>query len=201
MKTGADISHQQAQLRRRRYYASGEDFIFHKATERADFMSTPTFKGRWQACAGKPRGAYHFARRTGGDADADAEADHFIRVVKAAGWRAADTWALDLESNDAGLSAGALLAWADRWCARVRAALPQPGPVLQLHPVRDQRRWGTRAASPAAASAGSPATPPPLAPYGPAIRAAEGLARPAARVAVQQRHRRVRQDGGLGRQV
>lgn len=126
MKTGADISHHQDSFDAGRYYGSGEDFIFHKATERADFTSS-AFASRWRDCAGKPRGAYHFARPTGGDADADAEAAHFVKVVRAAGWRPGDTWALDLEDNDGGLSPRQLLDWSDRWCARVRAALPSRG--------------------------------------------------------------------------
>lgn len=135
-RTGADISHWQSGFDASRYYASGEDFIILKATERADYVD-PTFKSRWAACGAKPKGAYHFARPTT-LADADAEADHFIRTVKAAGWTDQSTWALDMENNDARLNAVALLSWADRWCARVRAALPNRGLFYSYLPfVRD----------------------------------------------------------------
>ena len=124
MKTGGDISHWQGSFNAATYYASGEDFLILKATERSDYVD-PTFKGRWAACGNRPKGAYHFCRPTG--ADADSEADHFIRTVKAAGWTDRSTWALDMEDNDGGLSAAALVAWADRWCNRVRNALDGRG--------------------------------------------------------------------------
>ncbi|HEV8653285.1 MAG TPA: GH25 family lysozyme [Actinomycetes bacterium] len=119
-KTGADISHHQPAFDAARY-AAAEDFVIFKATE-DDGFTDPTFTGRWQAAgrARLPRGAYHFARP--GRATVDAQADHFLRVVRAAGFGPGDAWALDLE--DAGnLGPATLMTWAERWIGRVRAAL------------------------------------------------------------------------------
>ena len=117
-RTGADLSHHQAAFDAARYFAA-EDFLVHKATEDGGYTD-PTFTGRWRAAAGHPRAAYHFARP--GSATVDAQADHFLRVVRAAGWQPGDAWALDLE-DAGGLGPAQLVAWADRWCGRVRAAL------------------------------------------------------------------------------
>lgn len=125
MKTGADISHHQATFDADRYYTSGEDFLIHKATEATDFVDD-RFAARWRACGSRPRVAYHFAR-PGVRGPVDQQADDFIAVVQVAGWRAGDAWALDLETNDGNLGPTQLVAWADRWCARVRAALPNRG--------------------------------------------------------------------------
>jgi hypothetical protein len=119
MKTGCDLSHHQASFDAGRYFASGESFVILKATEGGSFTD-PAFTGRWRAAAGHPRAAYHFARP--GSGPVDAQADHFVAVVRVAGWRAGDAWALDLEDSG-GLGPATLLTWADRWCARVRAAL------------------------------------------------------------------------------
>lgn len=124
MKTGADISHWQASFNAARYKAAGEDFIILKATEGPNFIDT-TFRTRWNdAEANKlPRIAYHFARPDGGYRD---QADHFIEVVKSAGFTKGCSWALDME--DAGSRSGSqLVAWADAWCQRVRGALPNKG--------------------------------------------------------------------------
>jgi len=121
-KTGADLSHHQATFDAARYFA-GEAFIFLKATEGGSFVD-PAFRGRWQQVGARPRGAYHFARP--GGATVDAQADHFIAVARAAGWRAGDVWVLDLE-DAGGVGPMGLSLWADRWCSRVRAALGGPG--------------------------------------------------------------------------
>jgi GH25 family lysozyme M1 (1,4-beta-N-acetylmuramidase) len=124
-KTGADISHWQASLDPVRYKASGEDFLILKATEHTRYLD-PTFRDRWAAArsADLPRGAYHFARP--GTGTVDAQADHFIRTLRAAGVSADDTWALDME-DDGGKGAATLVAWAERFCDRVAAALGSPG--------------------------------------------------------------------------
>jgi lysozyme len=121
MRTGVDISHWQATFDAARYKASGEDFVILKATEHEAYLD-PTFKGRWAAAGsvGLPRGAYHFARP--GRSTVDRQADHFIAALRAAGWRARDTWALDLE-DAGGVGPTSLAAWAERFCTRVRAAL------------------------------------------------------------------------------
>ena len=124
-RTGADISHWQGNYNPASYKASGEDFIFLKATEHTSYVDS-TFKARWAAskAAGLPRGAYHFARP--GRSGAAAQADHFIRTLKAAGWGTRDAWTLDME-DAGGVGASGLVAWSEVFCDRVTAALGGPG--------------------------------------------------------------------------
>ena len=139
-KTGVDISHHQATFDPASYFAAGESFVFLKASEGASFTD-PAFRARWQACAGHPRGAYHFALP--GGAAADAQADHFVAVVRAAGWTAQDAWVLDLE-DAGGVGPQGLVAWADRWCSRVRGALTGRG-LFYTNPATwrsEERRVG-----------------------------------------------------------
>jgi lysozyme len=121
VKTGADISHWQGSYSPASYKAAGEDFIILKATESTTYVD-PTFKGRWAASrsAGVPRAAYHFARP--GTATVDAQADHFIRTLRAAGWVSGDGWVLDME-DAGGVGPAGLTVWAERFCTRVRSAL------------------------------------------------------------------------------
>jgi GH25 family lysozyme M1 (1,4-beta-N-acetylmuramidase) len=125
-RTGVDISHWQSTFVPSTYKAAGEDFVILKCTDGTNYVD-PTFKARWAAskAAGVPRGAYHFARpsRSG----ADAQADYFVKTLRAAGFGDRDTWALDLEDEKSGLGAATLTAWADRFCDRVKAALGGPG--------------------------------------------------------------------------
>ena len=123
MKTGADISHHQKTFDAKRYKDSGEDFIILKATdaENGVLFTDPTFVARWHD-AGRhklPRAAYHFARPSH---SMSTQADHFIKVVQAAGFHAGDAWALDLEHTEDQRPAQ-LVDWSDRWIARVNAEL------------------------------------------------------------------------------
>jgi hypothetical protein len=123
MKTGADISHHQDSFDAKRYRDSGEDFIILKATDAEDghLFTDPTFVARWQA-AGRhniPRAAYHFARPSH---SVNVQADHFVKVVRAAGFHAGDAWALDMERTES-QRPSQLVDWCDKWIARVRAAL------------------------------------------------------------------------------
>jgi lysozyme len=123
MKTGADISHHQQTFDAKHYKNSGEDFVVLKATDAEDgsLFTDHTFAARWHD-AGRhklPRGAYHFARPSH---PVRAQADHFLAVVQAAGFRAGDTWALDLEHAE-GQGPARLVDWADKWIAQVRAEL------------------------------------------------------------------------------
>jgi len=133
MRTGADISHWQGSFNAAQYKASGEDFIILKATENNTFTDG-TFIARWRAArdASLPRSAYHFARP--GRASVDVQADYFINAMRNVDWQAGDSWALDLETNDGGLGPTQLVAWADRWCERVRAALPNRGKFYSYIP-------------------------------------------------------------------
>lgn len=124
-RTGADISHHQANFNPATYKAAGEDFIIVKATEGITFID-PDYKARWAAsrAADLPRACYHFARPS--RSSADAQADYFIKAVQAAGWGADDAWALDYECDQTTLRGTALRAWADRWCGLVTAELGGP---------------------------------------------------------------------------
>jgi hypothetical protein len=119
MKTGADISHHQQTFNAKRYKDSGEDFIVLKATEGKTFIDD-TFRARWLDAGARklPRAAYHFAhpgRRM------VPQADHFIKVVTAAGFRDGDAWALDMEVSE-GQRPAQIVDWSDQWVERVRAA-------------------------------------------------------------------------------
>ena len=120
MKTGADISHHQASFDAKRYKDSGEHFIILKATDGRTFTDG-TFRDRWADAGrqGLPRAAYHFAHP---GSPVDDQADHFIRVVQDAGFRAGDAWALDMEVTE-GQGPAQLVDWSDKWVARVRAEL------------------------------------------------------------------------------
>jgi GH25 family lysozyme M1 (1,4-beta-N-acetylmuramidase) len=126
MKTGADISHHQANFSPTEYKKAGEDFVILKATEHTSFID-PTFKARWAACktANLPRACYHFARTM--RSSADTQADFFIKTVRAAGWNVHDVWALDFEDDENKLGVTACTAWAERFCNRVTEALGGPG--------------------------------------------------------------------------
>jgi hypothetical protein len=120
MKTGADISHHQQTFDAKKYKDSGEDFIILKATEGKTHVDD-TFRARWRDAGDQhlPRAAYHFAHPSN---PVNGQADHFIQVVQAAGFRAGDAWALDLEVEE-GQSAAQLVDWADKWVKRVRDGL------------------------------------------------------------------------------
>jgi Glycosyl hydrolases family 25 len=120
MKTGADISHHQQNFDARGYKDSGEDFVILKATEGRTHVDD-RFRARWDDAGQQhlPRAAYHFAHPSDSVND---QADHFIQVVQAAGVRAGDAWALDLEVDE-GQSAAQLVDWADKWVKRVQDAL------------------------------------------------------------------------------
>jgi lysozyme len=142
MKTGADISHYQASFHVAAYEAAGEDFIALKATE-GHTITDPVFTDRWRAAAGAglPRVAYHFGYPGG---SSTTQADHFVAAVRRAGWRRGCAWALDVEVTD-GTSGSHVLAWADAWCRRVRAALGGAGlfysfPYFVIHTLGNPGR-------------------------------------------------------------
>jgi GH25 family lysozyme M1 (1,4-beta-N-acetylmuramidase) len=123
LKTGADLSHHQERFDAARYKDSGEDFVILKASDwpRGRPFTDPTFRTRWRD-AGRhrlPRAGYHFGHPASSMAD---QADHFIDVVRDAGWRAGDAWALDMERAERQRPAQ-IVDWSSKWVARVRAAL------------------------------------------------------------------------------
>lgn len=111
MLKGVDISAYQSSI-------PAGDFAILKATEGVSF-NDGRFKGWWDTLhkEKKLRGAYHFARPDNNGAVA--EADHFLKIVKAAGLQPGDLLVLDHETR--GSSAAHDAQWAADWCAHVKA--------------------------------------------------------------------------------
>jgi GH25 family lysozyme M1 (1,4-beta-N-acetylmuramidase) len=113
MLRGTDISAYQSSI-------PAGDFCIMKATEGLSYNDGP-FVGRWRTLAqrGTLRGAYHFSHPKN---DPTAEADHFLRIVRAAGLKPGDILVLDHEASD-GTSAAHCAAWARTWCQHVTDAV------------------------------------------------------------------------------
>ena len=95
---GIDVSYWDAGIDWPKVRATGQRFVFAKATE-GDFYSDPTFDDNWFGAksAGLLRGAYHFFRC---NVDAKKQADYFINYVKSVNDNGELPPVLDLESND-----------------------------------------------------------------------------------------------------
>lgn len=122
MLRGIDVSHWQGSVDWHGLAASQRlDFGFCKATEHEGFVD-PRFRSNWAAIreAGLVRGAYHFARP---DSDPRDDAGKFVAVVKAAGLKATDLLALDLETGN-GLTASQNAAWSVGWGREVKRLCP-----------------------------------------------------------------------------
>lgn len=101
--------------------ASGIRFAITKVTEDTGYVN-PTFAYNWAGirAAGMQRGAYHFARPEG--ADADDEARYFLGLVLAQGeLQTGDMLVLDIESGN-----GDLGPWALEWCRTVEREVGFP---------------------------------------------------------------------------
>src|SRR5262249_40760210 len=114
MLPGIDVSHHNGTIDWSAVKQAGMKFAFAKATEGTSFVDSQFAANRAGAAAQHiPFGGYHFARPGGSTssaiaADAQAEADHFIDVVKP---RTDDLLpVLDLETSG-GLSVANLQAW------------------------------------------------------------------------------------------
>jgi len=102
--------------------ASRRDFAFIKASEGTDFTDQ-CFAYNWQSshAVHLPRGAYDFARPHADLSTAQAEADHYIAVVKSAGgFHKALPPVLDVEANDDSIDQGQMRAWIRTWVQWVR---------------------------------------------------------------------------------
>lgn len=117
---GPDVSNHQGEIDWDRAHASGHvEFAIAKASEGTHFTDA-WFARNWRELdrLGIPRGAYHYAlpHRNG----PEAEAAHFLRVVKAQGLKPGDLLALDMEDPDlpVGADAGP---WSIRFCEVVQA--------------------------------------------------------------------------------
>lgn len=111
---GVDVSNWQGSFN---WTAQKIAFGFAKATEGTSFTDAQ-FARNWSQMRahGLIRGAYHFGHPKN---NAQAEADHFLSVVRARGLADGDLLALDLESHD-DRSPATVAAWAATWCAYVQ---------------------------------------------------------------------------------
>jgi lysozyme len=143
---GIDVSHWQEEngnvINWQKVADSGHVFAFHKATEGTTY-SDPRYAGNRTdaASVGLPFGAYHFARPSGGtisaaQADAAAEAQHFIEVAQPASGDLLPV--LDLEAHG-NLPVRRLKAWAQSWLDTVASAVGVK-PIIYTGP----NFWETR---------------------------------------------------------
>jgi len=116
---GIDVSHWDAGIDWPKVRATGQRFVFAKATEGIVYKDD-TFKDNWFGAksAGLLRGAYHFFRC---NVDAKKQADYFIDFVKAVKDDGELPAVLDLETND-GVSKEKIVPAAKVWLDRVEAA-------------------------------------------------------------------------------
>ena len=116
---GIDVSYWDSGIDWPKVRATGQRFVFVKATE-ADSYADPTFPANWSGAksAGLLRGAYHFLRC---NVDAKKQATKFIDYVKSVNDNGELPPILDLESND-GQTKDKVIARAKTWLDLVEAA-------------------------------------------------------------------------------
>jgi GH25 family lysozyme M1 (1,4-beta-N-acetylmuramidase)/LysM repeat protein len=116
---GIDVSYWDSGIDWPKVRATGQRFVFIKATE-ADNYSDPTFDDNWVGAksAGLLRGAYHFYRC---NVDPKKQADHFIEYVKTMNDNGELPPVLDLEIND-GVGKDKIVSKVKLWLDRVEAA-------------------------------------------------------------------------------
>jgi len=116
---GIDVSYWNAGIDWPKVRATGQRFVFAKATE-GDTYSDPSFAANWSGAksAGLLRGAYHFFRC---NVDAKKQATRFINYVKSVNDDGELPPVLDLESND-GQKKDKVIERAKAWLDLVEAA-------------------------------------------------------------------------------
>lgn len=116
---GIDVSYWDAGIDWPKVRATGQRFMFTKATE-GDFYADPTFDDNWSGAksAGLLRGAYHFFRC---NVDPKKQATKFIDYVKSVNDNGELPPILDLESND-GQTKDKVISRAKTWLDLVEAA-------------------------------------------------------------------------------
>ena len=117
---GIDVSYWDAGIDWPKVRATGQRFVFVKATE-ADTYQDPTFDDNWFGAksAGILRGAYHFFRC---NVDAKKQADYFINYFQSFNDNGELPPVLDLETND-NQKKEKIIPAAKIWLDRVEAAL------------------------------------------------------------------------------
>ncbi len=115
---GIDVSYWDSGIDWPKVRATGQRFVFTKATE-GDFYADPTFDDNWAGAksAGLLRGAYHFFRC---NVDPKKQADKFINYVNSMNDKGELPPVLDLESND-GQAKDKVIARAKTWLDLVEA--------------------------------------------------------------------------------
>ena len=116
---GIDVSHSDSGIDWPKVRATGQRFVFAKATEGINYKDD-TFKDNWTGAkaAGLLRGAYHFFRC---NVDAKKQADYFIDFVRAAKDDGELPPVLDLETND-GMTKEKIVVAVKVWLDRVEDA-------------------------------------------------------------------------------
>lgn len=116
---GIDVSHWDAGIDWPKVRATGQRFVFAKATEGINYKDD-TFKDNWTGAraAGLLRGAYHFFRC---NVDAKKQADYFINYVRTVKDDGELPPVLDLETND-GISREKIVPAVKIWLDRVENA-------------------------------------------------------------------------------
>jgi GH25 family lysozyme M1 (1,4-beta-N-acetylmuramidase)/LysM repeat protein len=128
---GIDVSYWNAGIDWPKVRATGQRFIFAKATE-GDFYADPTFDDNWRGAksAGLLRGAYHFFRC---NVDPKKQANKFIDYVKSMNDNGELPAVLDLETND-GQTKDKVIARVKTWLDQVEAALGRK-PIIYSRPI------------------------------------------------------------------
>lgn len=116
---GIDVSYWDAGIDWPKVRATGQRYVFVKATE-GDFYADPTFDDNWRGAktAGLLRGAYHFFRC---NVDPKKQATKFIDYVRTMNDDGELPPVLDLESND-GQTKDKILSRVKTWLDQVEAA-------------------------------------------------------------------------------
>ncbi len=116
---GIDVSYWNSGIDWPKVRATGQRYVFAKATE-GDFYADPTFAANWSGAkaAGLLRGAYHFFRA---NVDGKKQAKKFIDYIKTTKDNGELPHVLDLETHD-GQSNSRIIARAKDWLDDVEAA-------------------------------------------------------------------------------
>ena len=116
---GIDVSYWDGSIDWPKVRATGQRFVYAKATEANTYQDT-TFKANWLGAksVGILRGAYHFFRC---NVDPQKQADYYINYVRTMNDDGELPPALDLETND-GMYANQIIPAVKIWLDRVEAA-------------------------------------------------------------------------------
>jgi GH25 family lysozyme M1 (1,4-beta-N-acetylmuramidase) len=136
---GIDVSHHQDLIDWAQVAASGQRFVFAKATEGRTFVDSMYATNKAGAEAnGIAFGAYHFAQPDDGSDDAIREADHFVDTAQLGTGNLFPV--LDIERTN-GLSQAEITSWILAWLGRVTERLGVR-PMVYTSPAGWETRTG-----------------------------------------------------------